>query len=72
MECAMADLDQLDDKILYTPKDLQRILGIGKNLAYKLIQTRGFPSININGHYYVPKTKLIKWLETNSGKHLEL
>ena len=61
-----------EEQILCSAKDLQALMGIGKNLAYKLIQRRGFPSININGRYYVPKDKLLKWIEANVGRHLEL
>ena len=61
-----------NNQLLYGVKDIQQIFGIGKNLAYKLIKTSGFPSININGRYYIPKSKLDKWIESNTGRHIEL
>ena len=59
------------EKILYTIQEVQDVLGIGRNLAYKLLHLRGFPSININGRYFVPKEKLETWVKANIGKHFE-
>ena len=57
-----------NDIILYTPQDIQKIFMCGKNQAYQLIHSGGFPKIQINRKIYVPKNKLIKWIESNTGK----
>lgn len=54
---------------MYNITELQDAFGIGRNLAYKLAQQRGFPSIKINGHYYFPKDKLKRWIDTYTGKN---
>lgn len=59
-----------DDIILYTPSDIQKIFMCGKNQAYQLIHSNGFPKIQINRKLYVPKDKLEKWINGNTGKKL--
>lgn len=53
----------LEDAFL-TIKDLQSILKIGKDKAYKLANTKGFPSIKIGNTIRVPKDKFDEWVET--------
>lgn len=57
-----------NDIILYTPKDIQRIFMCGKNQAYQMIHSNGFPKIQINRKIYIPKDKLEKWINGNIGK----
>lgn len=54
---------------MYNIKELQAVLGIGKNLAYRLAQDRNFPKLMINGRYYFPKDKVDKWIDRNQGKN---
>ena len=42
------------DKML-TIKDIQDNLGIGKNNAYRLIQSPNFPKIKIGRKYHTPE-----------------
>ena len=38
-------MDSNESKIrMYSMKELQNIMGIGKNTAYKLVKLKGFPS----------------------------
>ena len=53
---------------LLTPKDLQYIFGIGKNRAYELMNSSGFPTLKINSRMYVSKTALNKWIDTYTGR----
>lgn len=59
-----------NDIILYTPQDIQKIFMCGKNQAYNLIHSSGFPKIQINRKIYVPKDKLEKWINGNTGKKI--
>lgn len=63
------ELDQLDDSDinikLYTITDIQRIFHIGKNKAYKLIQLRGFPTMQIGKTILVPHDQLYQWINNN-------
>ena len=55
-------------KLLYSVSELRVILGIGKNLAYKLLERNDFPKLKINGRYYIPADKLKKWIDKESSK----
>lgn len=37
-----------------TVKDIQRILGLGKTSAYKLVEQKDFPKVKIGGSYRIP------------------
>ncbi len=54
------------DKLL-TAKDLQRIFGCGKNRAYELMHTAGFPALQIAGRFYVKQSAFDRWLDRYSG-----
>ena len=51
---------------LLTSKDIQVIFDIGKNQAYALMHSAGFPSIIVGSRIYVEEERLRKWLETYS------
>lgn len=53
---------------LLTPKDIQSIFSVGRNQAYALMHSAGFPSITINNRLYVEPAKLQKWLDTYTGR----
>ena len=48
---------------MHTVKDLQIQLKIGRDRAYALMHSKGFPSIKIGSRYYVTQTALDAWLE---------
>lgn len=58
----------MDFPKLLTPKDIQCIFSIGKNQAYALMHSSGFPSITINNRIYVTQENLKKWLDTYTGR----
>ena len=53
---------------LLTPKDIQVIFSVGRNQAYSLMHSAGFPTITINNRLYVEQEKLKKWLDTYTGR----
>ena len=42
---------------MLTVKDIQEMLGISRNTAYKLIRLPGCPKIKIGNSYRIPKDK---------------
>lgn len=54
--------------VLYTVADIQKIFKCGKNQAYALVHSSGFPKIKFNNKFLVPKDKLEKWINTYTGK----
>ena len=53
---------------LLTPKDIQVIFSLGRNQAYALMHSAGFPTITINNRLYVDPEKLKRWLDTYTGR----
>lgn len=58
--------------MLLTVKELKELLKVGRDTAYALMHSSGFPSIKIGGRYYVSKEALDKWLEQYAYKSYEL
>lgn len=52
--------------------DLQRILKIGKNSAYQLMQTKGFPSMQIGRRWLIPEEALKDWLKNNEYRQISI
>lgn len=46
------------ENLIYDITQLQEALGVSRNLAYRLVKKRGFPSVKINCHYYFPIDKI--------------
>lgn len=49
-------------KDVVTIKDLQKMLRIGRNLAYKLIRENKIEHLKINNRIFIPKQNVIKFL----------
>lgn len=56
------------DQMVYTTKDLQTVLNIGRETAYSLMRNPSFPSIRIGARYIVEKEALKAWLKRYEGK----
>jgi len=55
------------EKVL-TVKDIQAIFGCGKNQAYEIVHSNGFPRIKIGRRYYIYQKAFTEWLEKNQNK----
>ena len=49
-----------------TPGDLQKILRIGRNSTYKLLNENRIETIKIGKKYIIPKINVINYLTTNN------
>lgn len=58
--------------MLLTVKDLIQLLNVGRDTAYALMHSKGFPSMKIGGRYYVSREELLKWLDKYAYKSYEL
>lgn len=61
-----------NEKMILTIEDLMRLLGIGRNKAYALMHSSGFPCMRVGRTYFITKKNLLKWLENNTGKEVVL
>ena len=48
---------------LMSVKELQQYLHIGKDKAYELVKSEGFPSFRLRGRYYILKQEFARWVE---------
>lgn len=46
-------------------KQIQEHLNVSKTMAYKIINTEGFPKIRIGHRFYIPKNRYIQWIDEN-------
>ena len=57
---------------MLTVKEIQNELKIGRDRAYSLVRSKGFPAIKIGARFYVTEEALKKWLEKNEGREIKL
>lgn len=50
---------------LLNVKDLQSLIGCGRNKVYQLLSSKTLPSIQIGKQYYVPIEEYNKWVNRN-------
>ena len=53
---------------LLTVNDIMQIFGVGKNRAYELMHSKGFPTITIGTEMRVNPKALQKWIDDNTGR----
>ena len=58
------------ERIVYNVKDLQKVLGIGRDTAYALMRNCSFPAIKIGNRYIVETKAFEQWLRRNAGKEI--
>ena len=51
-----------EDIILYDVPKIQEILHCGRNVAYNLMNSKDFPSIQIGKRLYIEKKEFEKWI----------
>ena len=57
-----------ENKLVLTPKEVSAILGMGVNQVYGLFDSKGFPSIELNGKKVIEKEAFFEWLKELRGK----
>jgi len=53
-------------------KEAAKIMGIGKDVMYKLVKQPGFPCVKIGNKYVVRRSGLEEWLRVHQGKEIVL
>ena len=61
-----------EEKVVFGVKELQVLLGIGRDAAYALMRNRAFPSMRLGGRYIVGRDAFNQWLKRNEGKESRL
>lgn len=60
-----------NDKLTYSVTELMKVLGIGRNNAYELVNRPDFPSLRIAKRILIPKKELNEWISANVSKEME-
>lgn len=53
----------MDGKILLTPKEAKRLLGVGTNKIYEIFAKEDFPAIVFGRKKFVRRDALLDWLQ---------
>ena len=59
----------MEEKILYNVIEVSKILGVGKNKVYELIEAKILPALKIGG-LKIRRTALLKFVEDYEGYDL--
>lgn len=57
---------------MLTAKDIQELLGCGRNKVYQIINSGTIPKIQIGKQYYIPESEYNKWVNRNLHKQILL
>ena len=52
--------------------DLQKRLGVSREVSYRLMRSDSFPSMKLGQRYYVSEEKLEEWLKKNAYNAIKL
>lgn len=58
--------EHICEKKTYTVQDIMKILGIGKNSAYKLVAEKCFKSVRVGNSIRISKESFEEWLNNNN------
>ena len=51
----------------YSVEDIQRLLGIGRNSAYKLVADKDFPAIYVGNRIIIPADLFQEWISKQAA-----
>lgn len=57
----------MNDTLVYTVNELAKVLNIGMNSAYCLVNSKDFPKLTVGRKILVPKKSLENWLESSAA-----
>ena len=59
-----------DLPLTLTVPEVGEVLGISRAKAYDLARSEGFPSMRIGTRILVPRDKLIRWIDKETGAQI--
>lgn len=68
----MKETKEMNETKVLTTKQLCSVLQIGRDKAYALVKSKGFPSVCIGNRYFVTEKALNEWLERYQYKTYEM
>lgn len=61
-----------EDTIIYQVKDIMRVMNIGRDRAYSLMKSKGFPSTQLGKTFFVTKKNFDDWTDNFAGRNFKL
>ena len=55
--------DEIMEKLVFSVDDIMKLLDIGRNQAYQLVNSGEFPTRKVGRKILIPKAGFMKWLE---------
>lgn len=62
----LTDHNKVEDKLVYSVEELQKLLGIGRNNTYELVNSGAFPVVRVNNRILIPKAPFLQWLHNGN------
>ena len=62
----------MEDKEIFSQKDLYEYLPLSKKTIQKLLQQKIIPAIKIGRNYFITKQKLLSWIDENAGNEFNI
>jgi len=63
----------IDDlPVTLNANNIREYMGISKSMAHALLNSEGFPTLRINTRKIVPRDAFLRWLDTHTGKQVNV
>lgn len=56
-------MEQHEERLVYTPKDIMALTGLGKSMVYSALKLGIIPHFRIGKLYIIPKARFQRWLD---------
>jgi excisionase family DNA binding protein len=56
--------NKIEDRLTLTPRESVKLTRFGLNNTYALLKSGEMPSIRVGKRFFIPKSALLKWLES--------
>ena len=61
---------EIKDRLTLTPRESVKLTRFGLNHTYALLKSGEMPAIRIGKRFFIPKSALLKWLESAGSRPL--
>ena len=56
-----------ENSLVYEVKDIQRLLGVSRSLAYENLRMKIIPCLRLGRRYVIPKAAFHRWLDESTS-----
>ncbi|MBP3655486.1 MAG: helix-turn-helix domain-containing protein [Clostridia bacterium] len=57
----------MEKRIALTVEEVRQALGVGRNVAYELVNRADFPKIRVGRKIIIPKEAFYRWVDAQTG-----